>query len=166
LVEGLVGDPSPEVRAAVAADRRLSAKSRIRLSRDVDANVRAAVAQFWLDPPDDVQRTLLTDAEPDVRAMAIPVWHRPPPQDLIEALLADPATRARAVRYGPIGPELITDSDERVRIASAQHPNLDKTTAIALSRESEPAVTYALTTWAAIVVGVELWSPCGCSVGG
>src|SRR5256885_616483 len=24
----------------------------------------------------------------------------------------------------------------------------------------------SLTTWAAIVVGVEVWSPCGCSVGG
>jgi hypothetical protein len=144
LVESLVDDPEPEVRAEVAADRRLSLRSRVTLSRDANADVRAAVAQFWRDPPEDIQRTLLTDSDPTVRAKAVSVWHRPPPPDLIPALLIDPATRADTVRYGPIGPDLIEHPDHWVRHAVAGHPDLDESTAIALSRDQEPSVIYAL----------------------
>jgi hypothetical protein len=59
-------------------------------------------------------------------------------------LLADPATRAKAVRYAPITGELIADPNKSVRTAVAHHPDLDTTTAVALSDDQEPAVRYAL----------------------
>jgi hypothetical protein len=144
LVCRLADDPSPEIRAAVAADRRLPTELRTVLSRDHEVQVRAAVAQFWFDPPADVQRALLTDPEAAVRAQAVSVWHQPPPPDLVEALLADPATRAKAVRYAHITPELIADDDVRVRTSVAHHPDLDTATAIALSGDPQPEVWYAL----------------------
>jgi hypothetical protein len=75
LVRRLAADPAPEIRAKVAANPRLPAELRTELSRDADAQVRAAVAQYWHDPLSDVQRALLTDPEPAVRAKALSVWH-------------------------------------------------------------------------------------------
>ncbi|WP_063746746.1 hypothetical protein [Catenuloplanes japonicus] len=106
-----------------AADARVG----VLLARDPAPEVRAAVALFWSDMPDDVSRALLTDPVEKVRAD----WfryhpRRTPPADLIPGLLDDPATRAAAIRHATLTPPLMErlaadpDSDVRRELAAVR----------------------------------------------
>lgn len=127
LLEHLSRDPDAAVRAAVAAHDDAPVSVRVALAGDPDAGVREAVARWWPDPPEDVLRRLLTDAEPAVRASCL-LRTAVPPKDLHPVLLADPLSRNRVVQHLELTPELAAelagDEDELVRHALAGHPGL------------------------------------------
>lgn len=122
LLDRLTQDPDACVRQLLAMNKHLTPAQRGRLAADPDPQVRSEVVQRWTDAPEPVRRAVLTDPDPGVRRCAVRAYT--PPADLLPALLADPATRAPAVRYaGPL-PELATDPDRHVREALAHHPDL------------------------------------------
>ncbi|MFI6493791.1 hypothetical protein [Streptomyces sp. NPDC050564] len=80
-----------------------------------------------------MRRRPLTDPEDAVRAGACATYYRRlphpvPPDDLLPALLADPVTRAGAVRHCTLDADtarwLADDPDEEVRTELADHPDL------------------------------------------
>ncbi|MGW5400468.1 AAA family ATPase [Streptomyces sp. NPDC003952] len=118
-------DAGADVREALAERPDLAAELLAALAADRDARVRAAVAARPAQLPEDLLRGLLTDTDPKVRAAAC---KHGPPHDLHSALLGDPATRKRVVRFLELDPgtagQLAADPDEEVRAAVASHPAL------------------------------------------
>ncbi|MGW6984237.1 hypothetical protein ACWGE1_33140 [Streptomyces sp. NPDC054932] len=149
LFAAFVADPAAQVRKAVAGHGRVPADLRARLAADPDPVVRAELAQWWTDAPENVRRTLLTDSEPTVRAAACAVYfrklpHPVPPADLHPGLLADPVTRAGVVPHIDLDPQtarrLAADEDPDVRGALAGHPGLAADLVELLGRDENPLV--------------------------
>ncbi|MFJ8113572.1 hypothetical protein [Streptomyces sp. NPDC096132] len=147
--ERVVTDPSTEVRKFAAANAHLPSDLRSRFAGDPDADVRAELAQWWTDAPEEVRRALLTDPEATVRAAACSTYfrrlpHPVPPADLHPALLADPATRAGVVAHlrldADTARDLAGDPDEDVRRAVAAHPELPPPLRDLLATDPEPRV--------------------------
>ncbi|MFF1275820.1 hypothetical protein ACFVZC_20830 [Streptomyces marokkonensis] len=133
LFERLLGDPDPQVREHLAGNDRVPEDLRARLAADPEPGVRATLAQSWTQAPETVRRLLLTDPEDTVRAAACATYYRHlphpvPPADLLTALLADPVTRAGAVRHCTLDAgtarRLAEDPDQHVREEVAGHPGL------------------------------------------
>ncbi|GHJ08735.1 hypothetical protein TPA0907_31020 [Micromonospora humidisoli] len=133
LYQRLLDDPDPQVRKYLAERDDLSADLLARLVQDPDPTVRATLARWWTQAPEAVRRALLTDHVDEVRAAACSTYyarlpHPTPPPDLVAGLLADPVTRAGAVRHAVLTPELAArlagDPDYQVRRQVAEHPQL------------------------------------------
>lgn len=147
--ERLPGHPQPDVRAALAANasddppgllvrlsedadsmvreflamnEHLDPQIRASLAADPEPRVRVVVIEHWRDAPEEVRRAWLTAPEHEVRRAAVHAF--PPPSDLLPELLADPATRAAAVRHAEPAANMATDSEVEVRLALADHPAL------------------------------------------
>ncbi|KOU21803.1 hypothetical protein [Streptomyces sp. WM6368] len=133
LFERLLGDTDPQVREHLAESDHVPADLRARLAADENPKVRATLAQWWTTAPEPVRRTLLTDPDDSVRAAACATYfrripHPVPPVDLVPELLADPVTRAGAVRHCTLDTaaarRLAEDPDDDVRAELAEHPHL------------------------------------------
>ncbi|MFC8424115.1 hypothetical protein ACFUN7_25090 [Streptomyces sp. NPDC057236] len=133
LFERLLGDSEPRVREWLAQSDRMPEDLRARLAADPDPEVRATLARWWTQAPEPIRRTLLTDPEDVVRARACATYyarlpHPVPPADLLPALLADPVTRAGAVRHCTLDTDtalrLADDPTPEVREELAGHPGL------------------------------------------
>ncbi|MFE5241028.1 MULTISPECIES: hypothetical protein [unclassified Streptomyces] len=133
LFARLLDDADPAVRAQVAESEDVPADLRARSATDPDPTVRATLAQWWTTAPEAVRRLLLTDPDDSVRAAACAIYfrrmpHPVPPADLVPELLADPVTRAGAVRHCALDAStarrLADDPDDDVRGELAQHPGL------------------------------------------
>ncbi|MEH1169449.1 hypothetical protein V6V47_29125 [Micromonospora sp. CPCC 205539] len=133
LYERLVDDPDTQVRRYLAEHDDVPADLLARLANDPDPNVRSTLARWWTQAPEAVRRSLLTDPADEVRAAACSTYyarspHPVPPPDLVADLLADPVTRAGAVRHAVLTPELAArlagDPDHQVRRQLAEHPHL------------------------------------------
>lgn len=133
LFEQLVRDPDASVRERLAQNDHVPAALRARLAADPEPEVRTTLAQWWTRAPEPVRRLLLTDPEDAVRAGACATYYRRlphpvPPADLLAALLADPVTRAGAVRHCTLDADtarrLADDPDDGVRQELAEHPDL------------------------------------------
>ncbi|MFI8342009.1 hypothetical protein ACIF8W_18370 [Streptomyces sp. NPDC085639] len=133
LFERLLGDADPQVREHLAESDHVPADLRARLAADENPKVRATLAQWWTTAPEPVRRMLLTDPDDSVRAGACATYfrripHPVPPVDLVPELLADPVTRAGAVRHctpdTAAARRLAEDPDDEVRAELAEHPDL------------------------------------------
>ncbi|MFD7654304.1 hypothetical protein ACFV4N_10045 [Actinosynnema sp. NPDC059797] len=133
VFELLADDPDPEVRKHLAENDHVPGDLRAARATDPDPEVRATVARWWTGAPERVRRALLTDPDPEVRAAACSTYyarlpHPVPPADLVPALLADPVTRAGAVRHAALDDDtaalLARDPDFEVRRQVAAHPGL------------------------------------------
>ncbi|MFF1297394.1 MULTISPECIES: hypothetical protein [unclassified Streptomyces] len=133
LFERLLCDIDVRVREHLAESDHVPADLRARLAADPEPKIRATLAQWWTRAPEPVRRLLLTDPEDTVRAGACATYYRQlphpvPPADLLPALLADPITRAGAVRHCTLDAgtarRLADDPDEAVRQELAEHPDL------------------------------------------
>lgn len=133
LFERLLGDADPQVREHLAESDHVPADLRARLAADENPKVRATLAQWWTTAPEPVRRMLLTDPDDSVRAAACATYfrripHPVPPVDLVPELLADPVTRAGAVRHCTLDTaaarRLAEDPDDDVRAELAEHPDL------------------------------------------
>jgi len=128
--------PSAEVRAS-AALRITDEQVLVRLAADPAAEVRKTLAERWRTPPPEVLRAWLTDEDADVRYTALHWCAVPPPADLLDVLLADPATSADALRYADLTPELITrfteSDDDEGHFRLAVHPALPSGTVRSLA---------------------------------
>ncbi|MEW1773735.1 hypothetical protein [Streptomyces sp. NPDC086777] len=133
LFERLLPDPDVRVREELAQSDAVPADLRTRLAADPEPAVRATLAQWWTQAPEPVRRLLLTDPEDTVRAGACATYYRRlphpvPPADLLPALLADPVTRAGAIRHCTLDAGtarlLAVDPDDGVRRELADHPDL------------------------------------------
>ncbi|HZM82179.1 MAG TPA: hypothetical protein VFC19_41195 [Candidatus Limnocylindrales bacterium] len=89
--------------------------------------MRAVVARRRSNGPSDVHVALLKDPHPDVSS-AVTFWEQPPPADMTDELLADPATRAQVLPFldltSELAEHLAADEDVMVRAALAEHPQL------------------------------------------
>ncbi|MFJ9680351.1 hypothetical protein ACIRP2_20160 [Streptomyces sp. NPDC101194] len=150
LYERLTGDADPQVREYLAQSDHVPTDLRARLAADPDPKIRAALAQWWTQAPESVRRLLLTDPEETVRAGACATYfrrlpHPVPPADLLPALLADPVTRAGAVRHCTLdtatAERLADDPDDEVRTELAQHPDLPPPLRDTLAEDPSPQVT-------------------------
>ncbi|MFF4102900.1 hypothetical protein [Streptomyces sp. NPDC001903] len=150
LFERLLDDADPKVREQLAHSDHLSADLRARLAVDPEPKVRATLAQWWTQAPEPVRRLLLTDPDASVRAGACATYfrripHPVPPADLVPALLADPVTRAGAVRHCTLGTDtarwLADDPDDEVRRELAEHPHLPAALRDKLAGDPDPRVT-------------------------
>lgn len=133
VFELLIDDPDTTVRGYLAESGHVPEDLRAALAADPDPKIRATLAQWWTDAPEQVRRTLLTDPVPDVRAAACSTYyarlpHPVPPPDLLPALLADPVTRAGAIRHAALdhdtAAQLARDPAPDVRKQVAAHPQL------------------------------------------
>ncbi|MEU6210893.1 hypothetical protein ABZ891_13405 [Streptomyces sp. NPDC047023] len=122
LLARLAADQDPSVRAFLAMNEQLPPELLAVLAVDPEASVRSSVVDHWRHAPESVRRAWLTDPDPGIRRAAASVCS--PPADLLPALLADPQTRAIAVRYAGPSRELAADPDSGVRRAVAAHPYL------------------------------------------
>ncbi|MFI2364048.1 hypothetical protein [Promicromonospora sp. NPDC019610] len=149
LFERLLGDADPQVRQHLAESDHVPADLRARLATDPVPKVRASLAQWWTQAPEPTRRLLLTDLDDTVRAGACTTYyprlpHPVPPTDLLPALLADPVTRAGAVRHRTLDADtarrLAWDPDEDVRTELAKHPDLPAPLRDALAEDPSPLV--------------------------
>jgi len=133
LFERLIDDPDTQVREFLAQSDAVPQDLLAALAHDPDPVVRATVARWWTQAPDEVRRVLLTDPIDAVRAAACSTYyarlpHPVPPADLLDDLVADPVTRAGVVRHLALTPaaarRLTTDPDPDVRAQLAAHPQL------------------------------------------
>ncbi|WP_406424107.1 hypothetical protein OH809_03510 [Streptomyces sp. NBC_00873] len=150
LFERLLDDADPQVREHLAESGHVPADLRARLAADPEPKVRATLAQWWTQAPEPVRRLLLTDPDDSVRAGACATYYRRiphpvPPADLVPALLADPVTRAGAVRHCTLDTDtarwLADDPDEEVRRELAEHRDLPPALRDKLAADSNPRVT-------------------------
>ncbi|MFF7274337.1 hypothetical protein [Streptomyces griseorubiginosus] len=153
LFERLLDDPDPRVRQQLAESDHVPADLRARLAADPDPKIRAAVAQWWTQAPEPVRRLLLTDPEDAVRAGACATYYprlpRPvPPADLLPELLADPVTRAGAVRHCTLDADtarrLADDPEADVRQELAEHPDLPPPVRDILAVDPSPLVALSV----------------------
>ncbi|MFE7127712.1 hypothetical protein [Streptomyces sp. NPDC057617] len=153
LFERLLGDTDLRVREHLAQSDHVPTDLRVRLAADPDPKVRATLAQWWTQAPEAVRRLLLTDPEDTVRAAACATYYRwlphpVLPADLLPALLADPVTRAGAVRHCTLDADTarrLTDApDEEVRKELASHPDLPPPLRDTLAEDPSPRVALRI----------------------
>ncbi|MEU1592911.1 hypothetical protein ABZ468_08620 [Streptomyces sp. NPDC005708] len=153
LFEWLLSDADPQVREYLAENDHVPTDLRARLAADPNPKIRATLAQWWTQAPEPVRRLLLTDPEDSVRAGACATYYRRlphpgPPADLLPALLADPVTRAGAVRHCTLDADtarrLADDPDEKVRKELAEHPDLPPPLRDMLAEDPSPSVTLRI----------------------
>ncbi|GGT45775.1 hypothetical protein GCM10010254_75600 [Streptomyces chromofuscus] len=153
LFERLIGDADVRVREYLAQSDHVPTDLRARLAADPEPKIRATLAQWWPQAPEPVRRLLLTDPEDAVRAGACATYYRRlphpvPPADLLPALLADPVTRAGAVRHCTLDADtarrLADDPDEEVRKELAEHPDLPPLLRDILAEDPSPRVTLRI----------------------
>ncbi|MFI8092714.1 hypothetical protein ACIF9R_31060 [Streptomyces sp. NPDC086080] len=153
LFERLLGDPDLRVRESLAESDHVPADLRARLAADPDPKIRVTVAQWWTQAPEPVRRLLLTDPEDAVRAGACATYYRQlphpvPPADLLPALLADPVTRAGAVRHCTLDADtacwLAQDPNDDVRQELAEHPDLPPPLRDILAEDPSPLVALSI----------------------
>ncbi|MFD6974543.1 hypothetical protein [Streptomyces sp. NPDC059979] len=142
LLARLADDRDPSVRAFLAMNEHLPPELLAVLAEDADASVRLSVIGHWRDAPEPVLRALLTDSDPNIRRAAASAYS--PPADLLPLLLADPQTRAAAVRYADPYPELAADPDSGVREAVATHQDLSAELRGVLAQDPDPFVRNAI----------------------
>lgn len=122
--------------------------SRISLVNAVDPKVRASVATAWTDRPPAVQRQLLADPDPLVRAAATLTPEPGVPAQWRDRCLADPATRANVARYVPLtwgqATELSRCGDVETLRAVAANPHLPAEAVTPLLDVDDPEVRIAL----------------------
>ncbi|MFH8902680.1 hypothetical protein ACH4HG_40855 [Streptomyces coeruleorubidus] len=149
LFERLLGDADLRVREHLAESDHVPTDLRARLAADPDPKIRATLGQWWTQAPEAVRRLLLTDPEDMVRAGACATYYRRlphpvPPADLLPVLLADPVTRAGAVRHCTLDADtarrLADDPDEEVRRELAEHPDLPPPLRDVLAEDPSPLV--------------------------
>ncbi|MFB6618542.1 hypothetical protein ACFCV9_30705 [Streptomyces sp. NPDC056367] len=133
VYERLVDDTDIRVREYLAQNDHTPTDLLSRLAYDPDPKIRVTLAEWWTQAPEPVRRILLTDPDKTVRAAACATYfrglpHPIPPADLVPALLADPVTRAGAVRHCTLDSatahRLAADPDDDVRTELAEHPDL------------------------------------------
>lgn len=133
VYERLIDDPHTQVRTYLAKRDDIPADLLARLATDPDPQVRTTLARWWTQAPETTRRILLTDPVDEVRAAACSTYytrspHPVPPPDLVTGLLADPVTRAGAVRHTILTPQLAAqladDPHHQVRRQLAEHPQL------------------------------------------
>ncbi|MCX4473275.1 hypothetical protein OOK41_23710 [Micromonospora sp. NBC_01655] len=133
LFERLINDPDKQVRQELAECDHVPADLRARMAGDSDPEIRATLARWWPQAPEEVRRILLTDPVDQVRAAACSTYysqppHPVPPADLVPILLDDPVTRVGAVRHCTLTAEtalrLSNDPNHQVRRQVAEHPQL------------------------------------------
>ncbi|RST04401.1 hypothetical protein EF910_17915 [Streptomyces sp. WAC07149] len=122
LLARLTADRDPTVREFLAMNEHLTPELFAVLAEDPEPRVRSSVVDHWRHAPEPVRRALLTDSDPNIRRAAASAYL--PPADLLPDLLADPHTRAIAVRHTGPSSELAADPDSDVRKAVAAHPDL------------------------------------------
>lgn len=153
LFERLIGDADLGVRENLAKSDHVPPDLRARLAADPDPKIRATLAQWWTRAPEPVRRLLLTDPEDVARAGACATYYRRlphpvPPADLLPALLADPVTRAGALRHCTLDADtvlwLADDPDEEVRKELAGHPGLPPTLSRTLAEDPSPQVALRI----------------------
>ncbi|MFJ3633856.1 hypothetical protein [Streptomyces sp. NPDC090112] len=153
LFTALLEDPDPQVREELAQSDHTPEDLRARLAADADPKVRTALAQWWTTAPEHVRRLLLTDPDESVRAGACATYfrripHPVPPADLVPALLADPVTRAGAVRHSTLDTatahRLADDPDDEVRKELAEHPALPPELRDRLATDANPRVALRI----------------------
>jgi hypothetical protein len=122
----------------------------LELAAASDPKVRAAVAEAWHDRPMSVQRMLLTDAEPKVRAAATKFERPGIPPEYFERCLADPAVQAHIADRLPLTPDqfaLLLDagsSDTNVLRAVARNPHLTADMVARLRDSTDASVRLAV----------------------
>jgi hypothetical protein len=113
-----------------------------------EVKLRAAVALTWQDRPMTVQRALLTDRDPMVRAAATRAQHPGVPPEYYERCLADPAVQANIARRLPLSPDqferLLATEDDDVLDAVAGNPHLTADMAARLRDSASPSVRVAV----------------------
>ncbi|MFD7260201.1 hypothetical protein [Streptomyces sp. NPDC059874] len=137
----LARDPDPEVRAALAAHDRPDGDRHGLFSSDPDARVRRALAGNPLLKQDLLAR-LAADRDAGVRAAAAAAW-TDPPADTLRALLIDPAVQVRAAACTRRPPRdlygaLLADPATRRRVVPFLE--LDRETATALAADQDEEV--------------------------
>ncbi|MFF4318855.1 hypothetical protein [Streptomyces sp. NPDC001568] len=147
LLAGLAADPSAFVRRFLASNGSLPPPVLARLAGDPEPEVRAEIAAWQPDAPQEIRVALLTDPEAAVRSRACRAYA--PPAPLLPALLADPRTRREVVRHLELAPDLAGrlagDPDKHVRAELARrHPDLPRPLLDALATDPEPAVRAAI----------------------
>ncbi|MBW8480801.1 hypothetical protein [Actinomadura parmotrematis] len=141
----LARDPDPAVREELALCRRTPAEARAVLVTDPEPDVRAIAVAWWEDPPEDVIDALLTDPSPHVREAAARAGYRTRPP-LAAALLDGPGAAevaADAPLDRPDATRLARSPDPSLRAAVAANPHLPADLADELSRDPDPAVRLA-----------------------
>lgn len=115
-----------------------------------DPKLRAAVAQTWRDRPMPIQRTLLTDPDPEVRAAAAKAEQPGIPPEYHEHCLADPAVQALIADRLPLTLDqfaLLLEAgsvDETVLHAVARNPHLTADMVAQLLDSTDPLVRLAV----------------------
>jgi hypothetical protein len=142
LLARLAGDRNSGVRSFLAMNEHLPPELLAVLAEDAESSVRSNVVLHWKDAPEPVRRNLLTDSDPNIRRSAASAYS--PPTDLLPVLLADPETRAIAVRHVDPSPELARDPDSRVRSAVAAHPHLSAELRDMLAADVDVSVRSAI----------------------
>ncbi|MEU7556616.1 hypothetical protein AB0B01_30585 [Streptomyces sp. NPDC044571] len=142
LLARLAAEPDLSVRQFLTSNEHVTPDLMGCLAVDPEPSVRVSVIQNWRAAPDPVRRAMLTDPEPRVRREAVLAYS--PPPELLPGLLADPATRAAAVRHAHPTPELAADPDPRVREAVADHAELPAALRDVLAGDPDVAVRSAI----------------------
>jgi hypothetical protein len=135
----LAHDPDPGVRRSVAGRRDLPDDLIEHLAADRSASVRREIAGHPRRPD-----TLLTDRDDQVRRSAV---RTPPPDDLLPALLADPATRPEAARHlrdHHRAAALRDDPDPWVRVTLAENDHLPYAVVSPLGADADEEVRTAV----------------------
>lgn len=120
------------------------------LAAAADPRLRAAVAESWRDRPMTVQRRLLTDPEPEVRAAATKARHPGIPPEYYERCLADPAVQAHIAGRLPLTPDQFASlldsgaAKETVLHAVARNPHLTADMVARLLDSTDPLVRVAV----------------------
>ncbi|GAA2155508.1 hypothetical protein GCM10009760_55510 [Kitasatospora kazusensis] len=160
----IAGHPDPAVRNAFADFVQLMVKRGValgigdlvevygqepeQLAAAPDVKLRAAVAQAWRDRPMAVQRALLTDPDPRVRAAATRGRHPGVPPEYYERCLADPAVRANIARRLPLSPDqferLLATGEKDVLDSVAGNPHLSADMVERLRDSASPFVRVAV----------------------
>ncbi|WP_436777646.1 hypothetical protein [Yinghuangia sp. YIM S09857] len=113
-----------------------------------DPKLRAAVAHTWRDRPMTIQRALLTDPDPTVRAAATRDAHPGVPAEYHERCLADPAVQANVARRVPLTSDqltrLLATGDDDVLCAVASNPHLTADMVARLQDSEIPVLRVAV----------------------
>ncbi|WP_329403373.1 hypothetical protein OG523_03445 [Streptomyces virginiae] len=148
LVEAFVADPSAQVRQAAAANRRSPSDLRARLATDPDPAVRAELAQWWTDAPEEVRRERAHEENRKWPGSPADNAVFPPETMRRFATDPDPRMRALALRDPELPAELVErlaqDDEARVRREAAAHPNLPAPAGLLLLGDADMRTAQAV----------------------